>query len=381
MIVNNFKLGLVSALAAVLCTSSAFAGGFSRGDANTNILFEPGTANINAGFIYVSPQVSYDTIKGANSSDQRFTGDYWIPNLAVGARFVDPLGCAITYTQPFGGTTNYGAAARAAQGVNNTTTKDFVSNEYGLTCDVRLDAGKGRFHILGGVFLQDFSYTAITSFGTLKLNDSGAFGYRIGAAYDIPEYALRASVLYRSEVKQSTGGTFTPTPLGLVALGAAGITGVTAATGTGTLPQSVKVSLQSGVAPGWLVYGSVTWTNWSVLQTLNYGFGAVKQTDKYYFKDGWTIQGGVGHQFTDDIAGTVSLTWDKGVGSTAFISTDTWTIGTGAEVKVGPGKLQVGAGATYITGGSQTAAGGASFDATTKGSWAYSLGAGYKVSF
>jgi long-chain fatty acid transport protein len=372
------KTGLVAIVAAGVSAGSAFAGGFSRGQANTDILFEEGTANVNAGFFYVSPQVTYSTIGGAKATDPRFTGDYWIPNIAVKARFADPFACALTYTQSFGGTTNYGTQAQAAQVGSKTYSKDFVSNEYGATCDLRFDAGRGRFHLLGGIFIQDFSYTAVSNLGTLTLKDSGSFGYRIGAAYEIPEYALRASVMYRSAVKQNANGTFVPTTAGAFVFGTS--LPISSA-GSGTMPQSVKVSLQSGVAPGWLVFGSVQWTNWSVLQTLNYNIGTSAQTDKYYFRDGWTIQAGVGHQFTDDIAGSLSLTWDQGVGSNAFISTGTWTVGAGTEIKLGPGKLQLGAGATYITAGTQTTAGGASFNATTNASWAYSFGAGYKIAF
>ena len=374
------KISSVVLLGATMIAGNAYAGGFSRGEANTDILFEPGQYGFDAGFIYVSPQVSYATIGtgGAVGTDPRFSQDYWIPSVAAKARFGDALGCALTYTQPFGGSTVYGTQAQAAQVGKKFYSKDFVSNEYGATCDVRFDAGPGKFHVLGGAYLQDFTYTAVSNLGTLKLNDGGSYGYRIGAAYDIDKYAMRAAVMYRSAVTQNATGTFTPTATGAFVFGTSS---VIPSTGNGTLPQSVKLSLQSGVAPGWLVYGSVEWTNWSVLQTLNYSISTSAQQDKYYWKDGWTIQAGVGHQFTDDIAGTINVTWDQGVGSGADIMTDKWTVGTGAEFKLGPGKLQVGGAVTYITGGSQSTANGASFNATTNGSWAYSAGAGYKVSF
>ena len=38
------------------------------------------------------------------------------------------------------------------------------------------------------------------------------------------------------------------------------------ATGIGNLPQSVELSARSGVAQDWLVFASVKWTDWSVLQ-------------------------------------------------------------------------------------------------------------------
>ena len=398
MIIDNFKLGLVSALAAVLCTSSAFAGGFSRGDANTDILFEPGTANIDAGFIYVSPQRSYDTINGAKGTDGRFSDDYWIPSVAVAARPTDMFGCALTYTQSFGAGATYGAQAQKAEAANQvaklvasgvplaqaqaqanpSSSKTFTSNEYGATCDLKFDAGQGKFHVLGGLFIEDFSYTALTPGGTLSFKDNGSVGYRIGGAYEIPEYALRASLMYRSQVTHNASGSFD-----FSAIAQAGNGGIAraAAVGSGTLPQSVKLYVQSGIAPDWLVYGSVEWTNWSVLQTLNYTVGTSKRQDPYFWKDGWTIQGGVGHKFNDTVSGTLNVTWDQGVGTGADIQTDTWTFGAGALINAGPGVLKVGAGVSYLTAGSQSTAKGALYNATSPGSWAYALGASYNIKF
>ncbi len=389
MIITPIKYGLVAALATVLGASSALAGGFSRGDANTDILFEPGTANIDAGFIYVSPQRSYDTISGRAATDGKFTDDYWIPNLAVAARPVDVFGCALTYTQSFGASATYGTQAQTAErtnavlaggaaAANYTISKGFTSNEYGATCGVKFDAGQGKFHVLGGIFLEDFSYTAKSLTGTLNLKDNGSVGYRLGAAYEIPEYALRASLMYRSQVKHNASGSF---DFSTVAQAGNGGIARAAASGNGTLPQSVKLYLQSGIAPDWLVYGSVEWTNWSVLQTLNYTVGNTARQDKYYWKDGWTIQGGVGHKFNDTISGTLNVTWDQGVGTGADIQTDTWTFGAGALINAGPGVLKLGAGVSYLTAGSQSTAKGANYNATSPGSWAYALGASYNIKF
>ena len=389
MNITPIKLGLAAALATILGASSALAGGFSRGDANTDILFEPGTANIDAGFIYVSPQRSYDTISGAKGTDGKFSDDFWIPNIAVAARPNDMFGCALTYTQSFGAASTYGTQAQNAEktnavlagglaAANYTISKGFTSNEYGATCDAKFDAGQGKFHVLGGIFLEDFSYTAKAMTGTLTLKDNGSVGYRIGAAYEIPEYALRASLMYRSEVKHNASGNF---DFSAIAMANNGGIARAAASGYGTLPQSVKLYVQSGIAPDWLVYGSVEWTNWSVLQTLNYKVGTTAQQDKFYWKDGWTIQGGVGHKFNDTVSGTLNITWDQGVGTGADIQTDTWTFGAGALINAGPGVLKLGAGVSYLTAGSQSTAKGANYNATSPGSWAYALGASYNIKF
>lgn len=383
------RSALFAAFGSALCAGSAMAGGYSRGEANTDVLFDSGTATIDAGFLYVSPQRSYDTISGARATDGRFSDDYWIPSVAVGVRPADIFGCALTYTQSFGAAATYGTqaqnaertnavAAGGAAAANYTISKGFTSNEYGATCSVKFDAGQGKFHVLGGIFLEDFSYTAKSMTGTLNFKDNGSVGYRLGAAYEIPEYALRASLMYRSQVRHNATGTFD-----FSAIAQAGNGGIAraAATGSGTLPQSVKLYVQSGIAPDWLVYGSVKWTNWSVLQTLNYTVGTTARQDKYFWKDGWTIQAGVGHKFNDTVSGTLNLTWDQGVGTGADIQTDTWTLGAGAIISAGPGQLKLGAGISYLTAGSQSTAKGANYNATSPGSWAYALGASYNVKF
>src|SRR5690606_18970943 len=114
------------------------------------------------------------------------------------------------------------------------------------------------------------------------------------------------------------------------------------------------------------------WTDWSVLPTLNYtinGLGPFSNQQKNFrFRDGWTITSGVGHSFTDDISGAVSVTWDRGVGAGADIMTDTWTVGLGAAIKKGPGEFRVGGAVSYLTSGSQTQrADLADFNATVGG--------------
>ncbi|MCO6184962.1 OmpP1/FadL family transporter [Rhizobium sp. L1K21] len=366
-----FKITFAAFVGTIAATSHAAAGGFSRGDANTDILFENGAANVEVGGTYVSPHRSYTTINGAAGTDPNFSEDYWIPSVAAKVRIFDNLSCAFTYTQPFGGSIKYGPQAYASwASANAKRWSSFDTNEFGSTCDVSFDAGPGRIHFLGGAFLQTFDYKQSTRLGFLNIKDDGKWGYRLGVGYDIPEYALRASLMYRSEVQHKATGTFLfgTTPL--------------SANASGTLPQSVELSLQSGVAPGWLVYGSVKWTDWSVLQKLTTNVQLLgASSDNYFWRDGWTVQGGVAHQFTDDIAGTVNLTWDRGVGTGADIQTDTWTVGLGTEIKAGPGKLQLGAGISYLTAGSQTLAKSGTFAATANGDWAYALRAGYKIQF
>ncbi len=378
----------VSALA-----TSAHAGGWNRGEADTDILYEDGAYVMRGGAVYVVPHRKFDTVTvrtgpttsaTIDSGDDSFSKSYWIPSLAFKFQATENLGCALTYTQPFGADAEYGYdAQRAAASWGNVPygEKGFITNEYAATCDVSMDVGKGRIHFLGGVFVQDFSYTAVneadnlgsTQYGTLRLEDDSAFGYRFGVGYDIPEYALRAQLMYRSQVDhESNSGSFDVQDLGVLYYPASGY---------GSLPQSVKLSLQTGVAPGWMVYGSVKWTDWSVMQALNYEINGGARQDVYNWQDGWTITAGVAHAFSEKFGGTINVTWDKGVATGADIYSDTWTFGAGVSIKHGPGEWRLGGAVSYLTEGSQSLAKDATFNATADGDWAYALSANYRITF
>lgn len=385
---NNLKkttaLGLIAACAFV---GGAQAGGFSRGEADTDILYEDGEVAARGGYTFVMPQRGYETIGGASTDDADYTQNYSVPSFAAKFRASDNFSCALTYTQPFGAKSEYGADAQladiladiaAGRTTNAVESSQFRTEEFGGTCAVNFDVGPGDVYILGGVFTQSFDYTESKTLGTLHLEDDSAMGYRLGAAYEIKEYALRAELMYRSQIDHNASGEFTSA----VAIGPFPTGTEFASVGSGSLPQSLELSLQSGITPGWLAFGSVKWTDWSVLQTLNYTIDVLGDSEKNFFwRDGWTIMGGVGHTFTDKVSGAVTLTWDRGVGTGADIMTDTWTIGAGTQIKAGPGVVRLGAAAIYLTEGEQSTADGADFDATVGGDWAYAVSASYKISF
>jgi long-chain fatty acid transport protein len=101
----------------------------------------------------------------------------------------------------------------------------------------------------------------------------------------------------------------------------------------------LELKVQSGIAPDWLAFGNVKWTNWSLLQSVEFcptaasglpcPAGGLASLDLAY-RDGWTIGGGIGHKFNDQWAGAVSLTWDRGTSDGYGSQTDTWMLGLGA---------------------------------------------------
>ena len=421
MVLKTVSRSLMMAASVVCATSPVFAGGFVRGTADTDLLYEEGNFNMRAGVSIVAPQRNYETINGAAATDGKFTDTYAVPSAAYKINLTDDARCAGTYTISNGGDASYGMQAIIAGLADGTGTSDrhFKTNEFGMTCGYKFDGvGPGRLWLLGGVFGEDFSYSEtvrmldgatlaavghplaafggaapMANSGTLAFDGGYQMGYRLGIAYEVPEIALRAQLVYRSQVNHTANGTFRffDTTTGATLFGGAA---VLPTRGWGSLPQSVELKLQSGVAEGTLAFLNVKWTDWSVLQRLNYTIdaralgGAVVPTGlEYFWKDGWTVTAGMGRQLTDNIAGSVSLTWDQGVSTTEDAFTDTWTLASGVSMKdERGGEFRAGAAVSYLTGKSvarEAVPGGGgpgdTFAYTVNGDWSVAFGGGYSV--
>ena len=95
----------ISALAlAGSVAASAAAGGFSRGSADTDILFEQGNFNLRSSAVVVSPNRAYETIEVRGSTtpvagtDNKYTNSYVIFGTAAKANLTDDLRCAQAHT-------------------------------------------------------------------------------------------------------------------------------------------------------------------------------------------------------------------------------------------------------------------------------------------
>lgn len=365
---------------------AAQAGGFARGNADTDILFEQGNFDVRAGFTYVTPTRKFNAHGDPALVGHNYTSSYTVPSVAVKAKLADQLACAGTYVQVHGGDTSYEGRTTAGKLVEKMGV-----DEYALTCSVNFDMGSGKLHILGGGFVEKFNYnrSQLADIGPMLgapvpvligagLNLNGTdYGYRIGVAYEIPEIAFRTQLMYRSGTSFGANGSFT---LGLPAM--AGGPQTVDATGTGNLPQTVELKVQSGIAPGWLAFGSVKWSDWSVQRALIVNSSLSGTTaDTYNWQDGWTVSGGIGHAFNERVSGLVGVTWDKGVGTGWDLSSDTWTLALGGSIKdtIG-GEFRGGLGFTYLTSATENKYAPGANSAVDAG-WAYAFNLGYKLAF
>lgn len=352
--------GILAIALASAATGSALAGGLERSGYDIDLLFDPSKAVMEGGVTYVNPQRQIKNAVDTKASDGIMTGHpstrdtepYFMPSFGVKAQIFDGVDCLADYSQPWGVNSAPGAQWN---GANSMIEIDVKSHAYAATCSYKMNMGKGDFRFIGGIVYEEvygFKESLVgvklpglvTGVGRLDL-DSDGVGWRAGAAYEIPEYALRASILYNSAVDLGDiTGTLDLRQLPNIAPGnpAVLLGKLTDIFGTAEMPQSVELKFQSGIAPDWLAFGSVKWTDWSVLQSVSFCPASTKgviacrpgspteatSLDLLY-RDGWTVSGGVGHKFTDKWSGAVSLTWDRGTTTGLTTQTDSWTLGAG----------------------------------------------------
>ncbi|PZU23772.1 MAG: long-chain fatty acid transporter [Shinella sp.] len=356
----SFKTLALSACALAVA-APAFAGGLERGGYNIDLLFDPSDYVLEGTATFVMPQRDvYGTVDnpvksgGSLPAAWRTTADdsenYWSPRIGAKAAIGDMADCVFDYSEPWGAHLKPGQW----QGASYNMETDVKSQNYATTCRVKFDFGKGDLSIIGGGFYQEISgikhrqvlsptllgpaYPSLLSgVGILDMEGNG-WGWRAGLAYEIPEIAFRASLVYNSAVDHDLSGTVDLT-------GVPAIPGTPLATiggrvipvyGQVSMPDTVELKMQTGIAPGWLAFGSVKWTDWSQIQVVPFcAVGtpvcrpnfAINTLDLFY-QDGWTVSGGVGHKFNDQWSGAVSLTWDRGTSTVIGTQTDSWVLGS-----------------------------------------------------
>lgn len=432
----------------VAIVGTAAAGGFSRGNADTDIIYEDGNFNMRSSVTYVSPKREFSANPNPDLVGTDYADDYIVPSFAFKLNVLDNFRCAGTHVMNNGGSALYAAPTSSGKLIEK-----FDTYESALTCGVKFDIGRGSLWALGGGFMEKFDYgrtnvspSLPSPAGPIELSNAFLdlrgqdYGYRVGLAYEIKEIALRAQLMYRSGTEYGADGSLTlPTGallgaeaqrlgaraqvLGQQAAAAAAAgnlalagqlkqqamaTGQAAqqtlgaayaaaasdrrsalpAIGTGALPQSVELKLQSGVAPGWLAFGSIKWTDWSTTTQLIAAAPSIglTQTNDYFWKDGWTVTAGVGHAFSDNVSGLMALTYDQGVGTGWDLSSDVWTLSAGALLKdKWGGELRLGGGVSYLTSAEETRYGPSAtsfdkgFDSAVDAGWSVAGNIGYAI--
>ncbi|TNC71981.1 outer membrane protein transport protein [Rubellimicrobium roseum] len=317
--------------ALLLSTSLANAGALDRTGQPVTALFAEGTtAELSFGFTSPDVQGTHtNRLSGAATDSGNVGVDFTQVTLSFKTDLNDRLSVAVILDQPFGADVEYGDAglgypiggSRAEfESSGLTALARYRFNDafslHGGARLVRVDADLlintlipvgptgvpvGPGEIPTGASL--FSYDA-------EFDTDSDVGFVLGAAYERPDIALRVALTYSSETEFTHDTTFART------FGGAAIPGATSGTTTYTLPQSVNLEFQTGIAADTLLFGSIRWADWSEteISVPGYALGATDFNPVVSYEGDYvTYTLGVGRRFSDRLSASAAVIYEPGV--------------------------------------------------------------------
>jgi long-subunit fatty acid transport protein len=300
---DQMKHFAIAAAALTAATGTATAGGLDRTYTPVDVLFEKGNyAELSFGF--ASPNLTGSDTLG--NSIGNIADDFSVTGAAVKIDFDGPLSLALIYDQPYGADTLYGGNPAATM-LGGTAA---IAETEGFTALLRYQAGE-RLSFYGGprfvkaegnITLSGLAYAGASGYNVDFASDTG-IGFVAGAAYEIPDIALRAALTYHSAVDISMNSVENIP----VAAGGPGVPVATGPTNTET-PQSIALDLQTGIATDTLLFGGVRWSEWSKFTLIPPGFGRNLAS----LSDTITYEIGVGRRFSDQLSGSIAITYEDG---------------------------------------------------------------------
>lgn len=326
-------------LLATLPTTAVFAGGLDRSGQSIQAFLQPGNY-AEAGFTVIDPTVEGKDIAGNKVSDMG--DDYYFPSAAIKVQATDKVSLGLLYDQPYGADATYAVekSVFAENAVNQGTKVEVKTNNltaligYQPNENWNFYAGPVYQTVEGKVSLRGAAYGGTSALGgyDIDLKEAEAYGWLAGAAYSIPEIALKAAVTYRSEIKHDLDTVET---FGLGAL-------VRPTTETEVVtPQSVNVDLQSGIAKNTLAFANIRWVHWDQFAVKPAYLAAATLAAKGkaqnlidYSDDQWSVNLGLSRKFTEKWAGSATVGWDSGAGNPVTTLGPTegyWSVGLGGQ--------------------------------------------------
>lgn len=358
----------------------ADAGAFDRFDQGIDLLFDPGRLTFDSYLAYSIPTRRFDTVNGVPESVE-FGENYFRPSINLKFDVFDNAACLASYREPFGIDSDYGTKWSQAHNVVSRTLK---IEEFALTCSYRVQAGPGFVRLIGGATRDRGTYEEDALIGafrpTVKLED-WTTGWRTGLAFEIPAKAIRATLVYNSELNFSATGTFSDIP---------GFPAEVPVHAFASMPQTVEATVQFPLSKTWINTVSVKWADWSiwtevpVVLSENVGVvpaGTALSILEAFYQDGWTIADTLAHKWNNELTLTYRVAWDRGVTTGWSEYTDTWSAGLGAIYKIDSSlELYGGVSLSLLTSGAIDQP-GADYNATLETDTAIGLRTGVRKRF
>ncbi|MEM9210424.1 MAG: hypothetical protein AAGA63_02980, partial [Pseudomonadota bacterium] len=301
------RFGAIS-VAAMLTSTSVLAEGLERATFSSNYLYEEGTF-VSLSFGQVEPDFSATDGSGTFSTSESVAEDFFVTTLRFKADLSEKVSVGFLATNGTNGVdiqffdkfdTPPGVLT-APQGSVSATEFQVLglyqaSENISVFGGVKYVEAEGTVNlgdIIDGAFMPGTDGVA-DQFDTES--DSG-FGYIIGAAYEIPEIALRVALSYESEIDLSL-----PTTLN----------GVDVGDSDASIGDALQLEFQTGVAENTLVFGKIRYAMWDDNQVVIPVAGQIST-----FEDSTSYSLGVARRFSESFAASVSAFYEPGDGDGA----------------------------------------------------------------
>lgn len=287
---------VASLILAVGMASPAGADVLDRAHLSPRLLFEEGR-RLEFSMAVVSPDLGgrQSLSLGAGSSEGASSGDiarsYILPSFGLKVDLSPRVSAALLYDRPFGADTVY-PEGTGFYGQGATAHLDAEA----LTALARFELPLG-FSLYGGARRQTLEAEVNLPFTAGYrgvAHEDASWGHIAGVAYERPEIALRASFTYVSPIKHEMAVTESAAVLGLP-----GESRITVRT-----PRSVIFDVQSGIAPGTLVFGRVRWSEWTDFRMAPPAFELLSGGEALvsYEEDAVAVTVGIGRQISDRLS-------------------------------------------------------------------------------
>jgi long-chain fatty acid transport protein len=398
-------------LLSLVPTTTTFAAALDRSGQSIAAFLQPNNY-FEAGITVLDPNVSGKDISQNNTGDM--ANHYYSPNAALKIQATEHFSIGLIYDQPYGADAQYTGQSNFIEnrplpfqgGTSVTVDTENLNLLFGYQPNQNWNLYAGAVYqtLDATVLLRGESYSAYSGYD-FKTGRDEAVGWLAGIAYQIPEIALKTSLIYRAKIKHEMNAYENH--------GIAGFTGspvfdamlnqINNAQGTTeiTTPQSVNLDFQTGIMENTVAFANVRWVNWKDFAIRPYKFGAasvlppiVNKTGKKdgfdlvaYTDDQYSITAGVGRKVNDHWAGNVSVGWDSGAGNPVTTLGPTegyWNVGVGIQYSPAPNYFIAG-GVKYFWLGDAKAQSGSQFNTPehvaefkNNDAIAYGLKIGYK---
>ena len=246
------------------------------------------------------------------------------------------------------GISNFDNGAIKLDGTNSTVTAKTASADISLkttALQVNRELDNG-FNVGLGVRQSTLGSGTVSTLAgvTYSIDSASASSLIATAAYEMPEIAMRAELIYEGSAKLKFDHTLSANAFGATANG-----------GELTIPQATTLNVQTGIAEGTLLFGSirnVAWGSSQVAATTT--VSALDITSEFENTTSYSL--GIGRKLSDSLSGSLSYAQEAGSAST---STSGFTLTNGynsisAGLKYSLDTIDVSLGYSYVLPGDVT---------------------------